>query len=96
MRSSRINAKFSERDSRGSPIDTLCMSGEGFQVACPAELDGKHAYDLDRWAEVWLKRNRRAIREDVGAFRRDSGTMLCIMSVDWKRDNLARHGTSPR
>jgi hypothetical protein len=86
MRSKYNN--FHEWDDKPTPIDTRFMKGEGFQVSTPAELADKHAYDLDRWAEAWLKKHGHPVREDVGAFKRDDDTRLCIMSVDWKHDAL--------
>ena len=83
MTRSKYNT-FSQWDDKPTPIDTDYMQGEGYQVSCPAELQGKYAYDLDNWATAWLKEHGHPVREDVGAFRRDDGTKLCIMSVNWK------------
>ena len=84
---SKYNA-FYEWDDKPTPIDTRYMKGEGYQISAPAELAGKFAYDLDEWAKAWLKKNGHPVREDVGAFRRDGGMKLCIMSVDWNREEL--------
>lgn len=83
MSRSKYN-NFDEWDDKPTPIDTKYMQGEGYQISAPAELVGKFAYDLDNWAIEWLKRNGHPVRNDVGAFRRDDGTKLCIMSVNWK------------
>ena len=87
MNRSKYNT-FWQWEDNPTPIDTHYMQGEGYQISVPAELVGKFAYDLDNWAAAWLKRNGHPVREDIGAFRRDDGTKLCIISVNWKRDAL--------